>query len=305
MLVYLDNIQSMGANSVAGINRDKGLNENLAREIMELHTLGVRSGYTQQDVTSFANVLTGWSWIEPGEPEHGGEFIFIRRLHEPGEQQILGKRYEDRGVEQGRAVLADLARHPATAQHIALKLARHFVADEPPPSLVGKLAKSFRDTDGDLKQMARTLVTADESWTPQRGKLKAPAEWIAGALRVCDPYTASPPAGLPLGKAAAPRERPIGRILGAQAMLGEPLWRPPAPNGYPDTAAAWIDGVPRRLDVANEAAGHLPDWIDPAALLEASLGPLASADTRQTITRAESRNQAFALLVMAPEFLRR
>ncbi len=111
MLFYLDNVHSMGAASVDGINRDKGLNENLAREILELHTLGVRSGYTQADVTSFANVLTGWSWIEPGEPEHGGEFVFNKRLHEPGDQVVLGKAYPEEGVAQGHAVLADLARN--------------------------------------------------------------------------------------------------------------------------------------------------------------------------------------------------
>ena len=162
MLFYLDNVQSMGADSVAGINRDKGLNENLARETMELHTLGVRSGYSQADVTSFANVLTGWSWIPPAEPDHGGEFAFVKRLHQPGDQIILGKRYPDTGVGQGRAVLADLARHPATAQHIGEKLAAHFVADNPPPSLAAKLAKTFHDSDGNLKEVAKTLVMADE-----------------------------------------------------------------------------------------------------------------------------------------------
>ena len=186
MLYYLDNVQSMGGGSIAGINRDKGLNENLAREILELHTLGVRSGYSQADVTSFANVLTGWTWIDPAEPEHGGEFLFNKRLHEPGEQFVLGKRYPDTGVEQGRAMLADLARHPTTAQHIALKFARHFVADEPPPSLVAKLAKTFKDTDGNLKEVAKTVVTAEESWTPQRTKLKRPCEWIVGVARLAD-----------------------------------------------------------------------------------------------------------------------
>jgi uncharacterized protein (DUF1800 family) len=288
MLFYLDNVESMGANSTAGVNRDKGLNENLARETLELHTLGVRSGYSQADVTSFAKVLTGWTWIGPGEPERGGEFVFNKRLHEPGDQTVLGKRYPDTGVEQGRAVLADLARHPATAQHIAEKLARHFVADEPPPSLAAKLAKTFQDSDGNLKQVAKTLVTADESWVPQRQKLKPPAEWIAGVMRL-------------IGAQAA---IPIGRILNAQNALGEPLWRPPAPNGYPDNEAAWIDGVPHRLDIANEFAGRAAG-ADPPALVETSLGPLASTDTRQTIARAETRNQALALLVMAPEFLRR
>jgi uncharacterized protein (DUF1800 family) len=288
MLFYLDNVESMGADSVAGINRDKGLNENLARETLELHTLGVRSGYTQADVTSFANVLTGWTWINPDQPDRGGEFIFNKRLHEPGDKIVLGKNYPDTGMEQGRAVLADLARHPATAQHIAQKLAQHFVADEPPLTLVAKLAKTFNDTGGNLKEVGKTLVTADESWSPQRQKLKPPAEWIAGALRLTGAQT----------------EIPIGPIMNAQAALGEPLWRPPAPNGYPDTEAAWIDGVPHRIDIANQFAGRVR-VADPLALLDSGLGPLASPDTRQTVARAETRNQALALLVMTPEFLRR
>jgi uncharacterized protein (DUF1800 family) len=287
MLFYLDNAESMGADSIAGINRDKGLNENLAREILELHTLGVRSGYTQRDVTSFANVITGWTFIGTGIPEHGGEFVFSKRLHEPGEQVVLGKHYLNTGIEQGRAVLADLARHPATARHIAQKLARHFVADEPPPGLVAELERTFKESDGDLKELARTLVTADASWTPQRTKLKPPSEWIIGILRLT---------GSQWG---------VGRVLAAQASLGEPLWRPPAPNGFPDTQGAWIDGVPHRLDVANDLAGRLPPGADPLVLLDNGLGPLASAETRNTIARAESRAQAMALLAMAPEFLRR
>jgi uncharacterized protein (DUF1800 family) len=289
MLVYLDNVQSMGADSVTGINRGKGLNENLAREILELHTLGVRSSYSQADVTSFANVLTGWTWIGPGEPQHGGEFAFNQLLHEPGGQTMLGKRYAESGVAQGRAVLADLARHPATAQHIAQKLARHFVADDPPPALAAKLEQSFRDSDGDLKEFAKTLVQSDEAWTPDRQKLKPPSAWIVAMMRLT----------------GAARGIPIGRVLGAQAQLGEALWRPPAPNGYPDTEAAWIDGVPHRLDIANQFAGQLAAVIDPLALVDAGLGPLASAATRQTVAHAESRAQALALLVMTPEFLRR
>jgi uncharacterized protein (DUF1800 family) len=305
MLVFLDNVQSMGADSTAGINRDKGLNENLAREILELHTLGVRTGYSQADVTSFANVLTGWTWMNPDEPGVGGEFVFNPRFHQPGAQTVLGKGYPDRGVEQGRAVLADLARNPATAQHVAQKLARHFVADDPPPALVAKLAKTFNDTDGNLKDVAKTLVTADESWTPQRQKLKAPAQWVMAILRLAR-------AQWPVFPNLDPQTVPLvgwqwamGPVLGAQASLGEPLWRVPAPNGWPDTEAAWIDGIPRRLDIATEFANRFGGAkSDPLALLDASLGPLASAETRQTIARAESRAQAWALLAMAPEFLR-
>jgi uncharacterized protein (DUF1800 family) len=288
MLFYLDNVQSMGPYSVAGINRDKGLNENLARETLELHTLGVRTGYSQADVTSFAKVLTGWTWISPSEPVHGGEFVFDGRMHEPESQIVLGKRYAEAGIKQGRAVLADLARHPATARHIAQKLAVHFIADEPSPALVARLEKAFRDTDGDLKQVAKALVLADESWTPQRTKLKPPADWIAAVLRLTDGGT----------------RLPIGLLMGAQAQLGAALWRPPAPNGYPDREAAWIDGVPHRLDFANQFANRLAMNTEPIALLERGLGPLASANTRNTVARAESRAQALALLLMAPEFLR-
>jgi uncharacterized protein (DUF1800 family) len=239
-------------------------------------------------VTNFAKVLTGWTWLQPGEPVHGGEFVFVKRLHEPGHQVVLGKSYADSGVDQGRAVLADLARHPATARHIAEKLARHFVADEPPPVLVNKLEKTFLDTDGNLKQVARTLVTAEESWTAPRQKLKPPAEWIAGIIRLTGTQDGVP----------------IGRILNAQMALGAPLWRPPAPNGYPDSEAAWIDGIPRRIDIATEFAGRAPR-ADPLEALESGLGPLASVQTRETVARAESRGQALALLAMAPEFLRR
>jgi len=206
MLFYLDNVQSMGADSIAGINQDKGLNENLARETLELHTLGVRSGYSQADVTSFAKVLTGWTWLRPEEPVHGGEFAFVRRFHEPGDQVVLGTRYTEGGLDQGRAVLADLARHPATAQHIGEKLARHFVADDPPPALAAKLAKTFLDTDGDLKQVVRTLMTAEESWTAPRQKLKPPAEWIAGVIRLT----------------GTEADIPIGRVMNAQIALGAP-----------------------------------------------------------------------------------
>jgi len=288
MIFYLDNIESIGPNSIAGLNLDKGINENLAREILELHTLGVRAGYTQTDVTRFAKVLTGWTWLPlRGNPDHGGEFVFNKRMHEPGEQIVLGKSYPDIGLEQGRAVLDDLARHPATAKHIAAKLARHFVSDEPPQPLVDRLEATFTETGGDLKEVAKALVKSPEAWAPERRKLKRPSEWVASGLRL----TSIRP--------------PLGRILQAQAQLGEPLWRPPAPNGFPEDEMAWADGLARRLDVANEFARLLPDESDPLAILDTAIGPLASNETRRAVARAESRQQAFALLLMSPEFLRR
>jgi uncharacterized protein (DUF1800 family) len=288
MLFYLDNSASIGPKSVAGINRSRGLNENLAREILELHTLGVNGGYSQSDVTQFAHVLTGWTIIPiAGDPEHGAEFTFIKRMHEPGPQQVLDKTYPDTGVEQGRAVLGDLARHPATATHIAIKLARHFVADTPPLALVETLAKTFRDTDGDLKAVAAALVTAPESWVAERSKLKRPSEWIMSVRR-----------------ATGLRGDP-GRVMRSQGQLGEPMWRPPAPKGFSDEAAAWIDGLAQRLDIANVYAQRVEDRTDPKVMLDTALGPLASTETRHAVTQAESRAQALALLVMAPEFQRR
>jgi uncharacterized protein (DUF1800 family) len=288
MLVYLSNAASIGPNSVAGINRTRGLNENLAREILELHTLGVRTGYSQEDVTRFANVLTGWSLKDIAtDPEHGAEFIFNPRMHEPGAQQVLGKIYQDAGIEQGRQVLMDLARHPATATHIATKLARHFVADVPPPALVDRLAQTFRETDGDLKELAKTLVAAPEAWSAPREKLKRPSEWVIGMLRAT---------GMRGNAERFPR---------AQALMGEPMWRPPAPKGFAEDEASWIDGMGLRLDVANNFAERVAEKVEPGAALATALGPLASPETRQAMARAETRPQALVLLFMSPEFQRR
>jgi uncharacterized protein (DUF1800 family) len=288
MLIYLDNARSIGPDSIAGRNQHRGLNENLAREILELHTLGVRTVYSQADVTSFAKVITGWSIVPPRQdPERGGEFTFNPRMHEPGAQAVIGRTYPDGGIEQGRAVLADLARHPATARHVAGKLVRAFVADAPPPALVDRLAKRFLDTDGNLKELARTLVSAPEAWAAPRSKLKAPATWFVAALRAIG---ITPP--------------DIRPVIQAQNMLGEPLWRPPAPKGFSDDSAAWMDGISERVDVANQLAGRVAALVDPEAAIDTALGPLASAETRQTITRAASRPQALALLLMAPEFQR-
>ena len=288
MLRYLDNARSIGPDSMAGRNRGKGLNENLAREILELHTLGVRTGYSQTDVTNFAKVITGWSIIPPRQPERGGEFTFNPRMHEPGVQTVAARSYDDTGFEQGRAVLLDLARHPATAQHIATKLARHFIADEPPPRLVEALKATFISSDGNLKQVARVLVSAPEAWDASRTKLKRPGEWLVAATRATG--------------VTAPDARPI---IGALNMLGEPLWRPPAPKGFDDLNAAWMDGLAQRLDIANQFGRRVTQPVDPKELVETALGSLASPETRQAVARAETRPQAVALLLMSAEFQRR
>jgi len=288
MLFYLDNSRSIGPKSVAGLVNTRGLNENLAREILELHTLGVRSVYSQDDVLSFAKVLTGWTIIPAAtNPDRGGEFVFNPRMHEPGPQTVIGKVYAQPDAAQGRAVLADLARHPATAAHVARKLARHFSADEPPPALVQRLEQCFLDTDGDLKQIAKALIEAPETWSEERSKLKRPSEWLLSAWRA-------------IGVAPDPQ-----RGLQAMAYLGERMWRPNAPQGFPDVQTAWIDGLAQRLDLANRVAELVQERIEPMTFIETALGPLASPETRQTIARAESRQQALTLALMAPEFQRR
>ncbi len=288
MLFYLDNSRSIGPRSVAGLVNTRGLNENLAREILELHTLGVRSVYTQEDVTSFAKVLTGWTIIPAAtNPEHGGEFVFNPRMHEPGPQTVVGKVYAQADAAQGRAVLADIARHPATAAHVARKLARHFAADEPPPALVERLARCFLDTDGDLKEIAKALIGAPETWSIERVKLKRPSEWLISAWR---------------GIGVMPPAQPA---LQAMGYLGERMWRPSAPQGFADVQAAWIDGLAQRLDIANRIAGLVQERIEPDAFVETALGPLASDETRKTIERADSRQQALTLAMMSPEFQRR
>jgi uncharacterized protein (DUF1800 family) len=289
MLFYLDNVGSLGPNSIAGINRNRGLNENLARETMELHTLGVRSGYSQDDVISFAKILTGWTWLSPVDnPDHGGEFIFNSRLHEPGAQKVMDKVYAQEDVEQGRAVLRDLAANPATATHVASKLARYFVADTPPPALVERMAKAFVDTEGNLKEVAKVMISSPESWSEPPTKLKRPSEWVVGMVR-----------------AAGIKQIDAKRYTDGQVLLGEPLWRPSSPKGFPDDEASWIDGLGRRLDIANAVAERIADRADPRAIIEEVLGGAVSPEVTQAVGHAESRQQALALLFMSADFQRR
>jgi uncharacterized protein (DUF1800 family) len=291
MLFFLDNQQSLGPDSRAGQNRKRGLNENLAREIMELHTLGVGGGYTQGDVTSFARIITGWTFAgRQGKLGSPGTFVFNANAHQPGPQVLLGKTYEDTGVAQGEAALADIARHPSTAKFIATKFARHFVADDPPPALVARLQEVFRKTDGDLLALATTLVDSDEAWQAPQTKIRSPYEYLIATGRILGHIPDEP-----------------SRYLGGLNVLGQPLWSPSGPNGFADTNAAWAapEGMKLRLDIAAEVASKVGDNIDPRDLLELAAADASSQETRQTVARAESRQQALALLLMSPEFQRR
>jgi uncharacterized protein (DUF1800 family) len=291
MLFFLDNQQSLGPDSRAGQNRKRGLNENLAREIMELHTLGVGGGYSQEDVTSLARIITGWTFAgRQGQLGPPGSFVFNANAHQPGAQLLLGKTYENNGVAQGEAALADIARHPSTAKFIATKFARHFVADDPPPALVARLQEVFRKSDGDLRAMTSALLDSDEAWQAPLTKVRSPYEFLVATGRLLGQIPDEP-----------------GRYLGGLNLLGQPLWSPAGPNGFPDTNAAWAapEGMKLRLDISAQLASRIGGNIDPRDLLELAAADAASPETRRTIERAESRQQALALLLMSPEFQRR
>ena len=295
MLLYLDQAQSIGPNSVAGKRRDKGLNENLAREILELQTLGAQGGYTQADVTEFAKALTGWSMAGPrthrlvpgADP---GDFIFVSRFHEPGARTVMGKRYAGSDEGQGEAILRDLANHPSTAQRIANKLARHFISDNPPTAAIDALAEIFRTSGGRLPALHETLISLDAAWQPQAKKFKSPNEFFLSALRL---------GGLPKIERKG--------VVAAYGLLGQVPYQAPSPEGWPDDAASWAgpDAVIKRVEWAQGLSDRLGSKIRPEDMTRAALGPMLSSRTAQSIARAESASQGLTLALMSPEFQRR
>jgi len=304
MLLYLDQFQSIGPNApfqqrrAARANLDpqapRGLNENLAREVLELHTLGVGGGYSQADVTELARAMTGWTVPSIGrvgrfaEDQPSGA-AFVALVHEPGTRTIMGKRYSEGGPEQALAVLDDLAAHPATARFIATKLARHFAGDTPPQSLVARLETDFRSTGGDLASLTRTLIASPEAWAAGPVKFRSPFEWYIASVRL---------SGL---EGLEPQR--IARALGE---LGQTPWRAPSPAGYDDLAASWAapDVLFRRVELAERMAQGAPS-DDVLARADAAFPDALSDMTRTWLTRAESGRQALALLLVAPEMMRR
>lgn len=322
MLRYLDNVQSIGPDSLAGEritarlarkgSDDKGkaggLNENLGREIMELHTLGVNGGYTQGDVTELSRAITGWSTPLPrdldsgigGRGRFGGAsaqgqgkpdstFVFRAATHEPGARLVLGKTYAEGGYEQGRAILADLARHPATAKHLSLKLARHFVSDDPPPALVARIAQSYLDHDTDLAAVYRMLVASPEAWSVQARKFKAPQDFVISSLRAGQ---------IDVGDNPQP-------LLALLNTMGEPVFTPRSPAGFPDIASNWIDpdALWKRVQAA-EALSQRVSLVNlqPFDLAHGVLGSSLDAETGIAIKRAESTQVAMATLFACPAF---
>lgn len=304
MLLYLDQSVSIGPASPLGARitakgqRKVGLNENLAREIMELHTLGVRTGYSQSDVTEFARAMTGWTVGGIGGGPAGrfsnaappGSFVFVDQVHEPGARTILGKTYPAGGREQADAVLADFAVHPATAHHVATKLARHFAGDTPPPAMVARLEGAFRRSGGDLPTVYAALIASPEAWVPRPVKFKTPWEWSVSAWRALGDSAFQPAA-----------------VQGLMNQLGQPVWKPGQPIGWDDTAPSWAgpDAVMRRVEAAQRFAARATVGTDPRALADRLFPEAVSAGTTQVLQRAESPNQALALLLVSPEMMRR
>jgi len=300
MLLYLDNQRSVGPNSVlaqraARRERTLGLNENLAREILELHTLGVGAGYTQADVTSFAKVLTGWSLggsdgAGPMQAGAAGQFLFRPQLHEPGAQTVFRRSYDQSDQAQGRAVLNDLALAGPTARHIATKLARHFIADDPPPAAVARIAQAFERSGGDLPQVYRALLACEQAWQTPLAKYKTPQDYLLSIYR-----------GLQLPVADGPRS-----IAGFD-VLGQRQFAPGSPAGWPDRSDDWdgASALMKRIEFADALAQRLGGARTVADLGPQLLGATYSDETRTSLQRAVTDGQALTLLLTAPEFLRR
>lgn len=304
MLVYLDQAQSIGPNSKIGrmaarrSGKPRGLNENLAREIMELHTLGVRTGYSQSDVTEFARALTGWtvSGIAQGPAarfiggDGGGDFRFAEALHEPGERLIMGKRYSQQGEAQARAILLDLSASPATARHISTKLARHFAGDDPPKAMVERLTGAYLKSSGDLPSVYRALIDSPEAWASGPLKFKTPWEWTVSALRALGQTDLEPTVAAALLR-----------------QLGQPTWQPGSPAGWDDVAASWAapEALMLRVEVAQRLADRAGSSLDARALAQRVLPGSLGDHTRAAIARSESAQEGLALLLVSPEFVRR
>lgn len=300
MLAYLDNVGSMGENSRIGKRRMRNgrstrtLNENLAREILELHTVGVVGGYDQDDVINLARAISGWSFggIAAGRDPSSvhGRFAFVDGFHEPGAKTVLGKTYREDGPEQGLAILDDLARHPSTAVHIAAKLVRHFVQDDPPADAVRTIAMVMLDSDGDLATVSRALVGLEAAWRDRLSKAKSHQDYVISVLRLTGMTQ------LERADLALPLQE-----------LGQMPFSAPSPAGWGDRAKDWVGPgtLMRRLEWSRGFAARLALTDDPGHLVDAALGPLVSETTRNWIDRAPSPDAAVAMLFASPEFQRR
>ena len=312
MLVYLDNFQSIGPGSRGarftgrGGGQRRGLNENYARELLELHTLGVDGGYTQQDVQELAKILTGWTvgglgrgpaqqqmpprrraMAAPPPSDENIGFAFVDQLHEPGSKTVLGARYAEAGVDEGERVIRALARHPSTARFVATKLVTHFVSDEPPAAAVDRIARVFRETQGDLRAVSAALVDLPEAWGEDARKFRTPQDWLVAVFRAFDAAEVS--------ETAMPLLR----------QLRHPLWSPQAPKGFGDKTQEWADpdSLLNRAELARTIARRLGGRrIDPRMLLD--VVDAQSGDQLHTLLADNSiaADERIALALAGPAF---
>lgn len=295
MLTYLDNTASFGPNSPAGRQRNRGINENYAREMLELHTLGVDGGYTQDDVIALARMLTGWNvnlpaqnGSRPDPQSPAGSFFYYALLHEPGAQQLLGKTYADTGQQQATTAIRDLARHPSTATFVASKLVRHFIADQPPASAITKLAQVFRDTNGDLPRVHQALVELDDAWDSAMSKLKSAEDFVVSTARALP--------GIPLS------DDVLGILNDTLGSFNHRPFTAPSPAGWPEQAEHWggPDALMKRVEFINMVAGAVGPDFDAREIVALILPE--NAALQLAIRRAESKTQALALLLASPQF---
>lgn len=287
MLMYLDNAQSFGPNSVAGQRRGKGLNENLAREILELHTLGVDGGYTQSDVTEFAKVITGWTLSEAGE---GDAFKFRPFIHEPGHKTVLGQRYGS-GYEEGERLIKILANHPSTARFIARKLARHFIADEPDERDVDRLARRFENTGGDLRKVYEELLDLRSVWQETTTKFKTPHDFLISTMRL-------------LGVS---EQKHIHKSVHVFSLLNQGFYAAKSPAGWGDTEEDWLspDAMMNRLEWVHAVTQRVPVTQELYNYLRAVMLPGLDFNTLAWIDNAPSLKEGVALILASPANQRR
>jgi uncharacterized protein (DUF1800 family) len=321
MMFYLDNSESVGPHSEAAENekrnakrkqKQRGLNENYGRELLELHTLGVNGGYTQQDVIEVARCFSGWT---VRQPNLGGGFFFNPKMHDRGEKTVLGQKIKAGGMEDGEQVLDILAKHPSTAHHIAYQLAQRFVADEPPPALVDRMAKTFLEKDGDIREVLKTMLDSPDFWTERvfMAKVKTPFEMAVSAVRILDADVDD-----------------VYSLTVRIGMLGEPLYRKQEPTGYSNVGSDWMNSAAllARLNFAmaliqNKLLGVQVDTTrlapgeksDPAQMAKAILLREPAPRTLDAIrgaleaqgnkSPADERQYLVGLIVGSPDFQRR
>ena len=290
MIMYQGHAYAFGPHSPLG-QRIQNFNERFAHAILAHYTLGPQGPYGQDDAHALANMLTGWTHGGVGgRGPHHGRFRFRPDGHEPGAKRFLGRRYAEAGVEEAERALSFLAGHRATARFIATKLARHFVADEPPPEVVYAITQVFAETDGDLAQVSAALVDLDAAWAAPLSKVKSPHDLVVSTLR-----------------AISDQERKPKALARALRDMGQQAYQPPTPAGWPDRGEDWLadDALLSRIQWAREVASFMPRHVDPMALADIAIGPVATPGALDAIAKAPSAETGVALVFASAEFQRR